>query len=54
MEPYITGLNPNGENLLKDVKILRVEMAQGEKVSNDGLLNIKECDENIVETRYMP
>lgn len=40
------------KELCDDVKILRVEMAQGEKVSNDGLLNIKECDENIVEIMF--
>lgn len=43
------GAVKNVKELCDDVKILRVEMAQGEKVSNDGLLNIKECDENIVE-----
>lgn len=42
------GAVKNVKELCDDVKILRVEMAQGEKVSNDGLLNIKECDENIV------
>lgn len=46
------GAVKNVKELCDDVKILRVEMAQGEKVSNDGLLNIKECDENIVEIMF--
>lgn len=46
------GAVKNVKELCDDVKILRVEMAQGEKVSNDVLLNIKECDENIVEIMF--